>query len=279
MAARAQFVYKGSVDKYPVEFLIDSYSDADVSAVYAYDRFDKPIRISGRHADSGLLLIERSFELVDTTTMFFRSGRLGDDSLRGTWYNARTGRRFDIRLAKQIQLDAADGAAYTDLGILQDAELDSSYFRLLVSRKAGEGPVVSGLQVRRKGDDRLLQELRFEAVFLGIGNVSTDDYNFDGHQEFSVFEEGFAGPNTASMYFLYDPRTRRYFQSEIHGVSLEFDAARKRIIEVNQCCAGSQVQRIEYKLVGDRMVRTATHCYKWNHQKDRLEERPARECN
>lgn len=277
--ANAQYVYKGAVDKYPVEFLIDSYSDADVSAVYAYDRFDKPIRISGRQTDTGLTLIERSFELVDTTTMIFKGGRLGDDSLRGTWFNVRTGKRFEIRLAKTIRLDAADGAGFTDYGILQDAEMDSTYFRLLVSRGAGEGPGVTGLRLYRKGDDKLLQELRFEAVFLGIGGVTTGDYNFDGHEEFSVFEEGFSGPNTSSMYFLYDPKSRRYFRSEIGGVSLEFDQIRKRIIEVNQCCAGSQVQRIEYKLVGNKMVKTATHCYKWNHQKDRLEERPAKECD
>lgn len=276
--ANAQYVYKGSVDKYPVEFLIDSYSGADVSAVYAYERFDKPIRISGRQTDSGLTLIERSFELVDTTTMIFQGAKLGDDSLNGIWFNVRTGKRFEIRLTKDIQLDAADGAAYTDYGIIQDAELDSAYFRLLISRKAGEGPGVTGLRVHRKGDDKMLQEMRFEAVFLGLGGVMTGDYNFDGHEEFSVFEEGFSGPNTSSIYFLYDPKSRKYFLSGIRGISLEFDQKRKRIVEVNQCCAGSQVQHMEYKLVGNKMVRTATRCFKWNHQKDRLEERPAKEC-
>lgn len=276
--ADAQYVYKGVVDKYPVEFLMDSYSDAGVSAVYAYERFDKPIRISGRQTDSGLTLIERSFELVDTTTMIFRGGRPGDDSLKGVWFNVRTGKRFEIRLAKDIQLDAGDGAAYTDYGIIQDAELDSAYFRLLVSRNAGEGPGVTGLRVYRKGDDKLLQELRFEAVFLGLGGVMTGDYNFDGYEEFSVFEEGFSGPNTSSAYFLYDPKTKRFFRSEIRGISLEFDQVRKRIIEVNQCCAGSQVQRIEYRLAGNKMVKTATHCFIWNHQKERLEERPAKAC-
>lgn len=278
LCVEAQYVYKGAVDKYPVEFLIDSYSGSDVSAVYAYDRFDKPIRISGHQTDTGLTLIERSFELVDTTTMIFSGGKLGDDSLKGIWFNARTGKRFEIRLAKDSQLDAANGAAFTDYGIIQDAELDSAYFRLLISRKAGEGPDVTGLRIYRKGDDQLLQELRFEAVFLGLGGVMTGDYNFDGHEEFSVFEEGFSGPNTASIYFLYDPKARRYFRSEIAGISLEFDQVRKRIIEVNQCCAGSQVVRIEYKLVGNKMVQTLSRCYKWNHQKDRLELRPMKEC-
>lgn len=278
LCADAQLVYKGAVDKYAVEFLIEA-DDHNVTAVYAYDRFDKPIRISGRQTATGLLLVERNFEAADTTTMRFDGCRVGDDSLRGTWYNARSGRRFDIRLARSFDLQGEGGARYTDRAILQDAELDSAYFRLLVSGGGGEDPQVTGIRIHHKGDDRLIHELRFEAVFIGLSGINTGDYNFDSHPDFSVFSEGFAGPNTASLYFLYDPVKKRYFESEIWGVSLEFDPVRKRITEVNQCCAGSQIQHIEYKLVRNKMVETGRKCFKWNEKKKQLEERPARECD
>lgn len=275
--AGAQFVYRGAVDKYPVEFLLDAYSDGVVNAVYAYDRFDKPIRISGRQSETGLLLVERNSEAADTTTMRFDGGEVGADSLRGTWYNVRSGRRFEVRLALLRDL-RAEGATYRDVAVIQDAELDSSYFRLLVSRETGQEPRVTGVRVHHKGDDRLLQELRADCDFLGLGSISSGDYNFDGTPDFSVFEQGFAGPNTSSIYFLYDPKSKRYFRSALRGVSLEFDPVRKRITEVNQCCAGSQIQRIEYKLVQNRMQKTAEQCFKWDEKLQRLEERPAREC-
>lgn len=273
----AQYVYKGAVDKYPVEFVIDDFSNGDISAVYAYDRFDKPIRISGRQSGEGILLVERNFEAADTTTMRFEGGAIGADSLTGVWFNVRTGRRFDIRLAKVFDLQDC-AAGYTDRAILQDAELDSAYFRLLVSCQAGQGPVVSGVRIYQKGDDRLIQELRFEVAFIGFSGLRTDDFNFDGIPDFSVFEGFYAGPNTTSLYFLYDKKTRRYFESEISGVSLEFDHARKRITEVNQCCAGSQVTHTEYKLVNNKMVKTGSKCFKWNHKTNQLELSPAREC-
>lgn len=277
--AHAQYVYKGAVGNYPVEFLIDSYSDGDANAVYAYDRFDKPIRISGRQDAGGLFLVERNFEAADTTTMRFDGARIGDDSLRGAWFNVRSGRRFEIRLARTADLENNSGESFTDLPILQDAELDSAYFRLLVSREKGAGTSVTGIRIHHKGDDRLLQELRFNTAFIGLSGISVGDFNFDGHPEFSVFEGSYAGPNTSSLYFLYDPRTARYFESEISGVSLEFDPVRKRITEVNQCCAGSQIMHIEYKLVRNKMVQTGSKCFKWNHKTEKLEERPAKECN
>ncbi len=278
MTANAQYVYKGAVDKYTVEFVMDPYSDGIVNAVYAYDRFDKPIRISGRQSDTGLLLIERSFESADTTTMHFPGGQVGADSLQGTWYNAKSGRTFPIRLARSFQLDEPGSQSYKDYALLQDAELDSMYLKVLVSRDAGQDPRVTGVRLYRKGDDRLLQELRMDGSFLVLGSITTGDFNFDGYKDFSVFEQGYAGPNTSSVYFLYDPGTRKYFRSEIGGVSLEFDPVRRRIIEVNQCCAGTQMQRIEYKLVKNKMVKTASHCFKWNEKSGQLEERPAREC-
>jgi hypothetical protein len=278
MTVKAQFVYKGAVDKYEVEFFFDVYSDNDVTAVYAYGRFDKPIRISGRQSDSGLMLIERAFEIADTTTMWFPGDMIGADSLRGTWFNVRTGRRFEIRLAKQINLEEKGDQSYKNVAILQDAEMDSAYFRILVSRTPGNGPAVTGVRILRKGDDRLIQELVAEGSYIGLGSIRTGDYNFDGIEDFSLFGESYAGPNTSSDYYLYDPRGRKFFLSGIKGVSLEFDPKRKRITEVNQCCAGSQVLQIEYKLVNNKMIQTGMRCFKWDHKLDRLVERPAKEC-
>ncbi len=75
---------------------------------------------------------------------------------------------------------------------------------------------------------------------MGLENITVDDYNFDGIQDFSVFETSYAGPNTSSLYFLYDLKSKKFFKSDFNGVSLEFDMKKKEIFELNQCCAGRQ---------------------------------------
>lgn len=96
--------------------------------------------------------------------------------------------------------------------------------------------------------------------------------------DFSIFESSYAGPNTSSLYFLYNQKTQKYFDSGFTGVSLEFDAKSKRITETNSCCAGSSVVISEYKLVKNKMILTKEKCLKWSEEKQELVERKAINC-
>ncbi len=96
--------------------------------------------------------------------------------------------------------------------------------------------------------------------------------------DFSVFESSYAGPNTSRLYFLYDPKSKSYFESGFTGVSLEFDSKTKRIFERNQCCAGTSVTTAEFKVVKNKMVLIKEHCFKWDEKKQELVERKIKDC-
>ena len=90
--------------------------------------------------------------------------------------------------------------------MMQRESLKDYYFKLLLTKAKGDHYAqVSGIKIIEKKTDRLLQHIKLECRLLGMGNVSIGDFNFDGVEEFSVFEAGYAGPNTSSKYFLYDP--------------------------------------------------------------------------
>ncbi|MBY0487032.1 MAG: hypothetical protein K2P85_07605 [Flavobacteriaceae bacterium] len=118
------------------------------------------------------------------------------------------------------------------------------------------------VRIFQKKTDKLLQKIDVACQFWGLNNISTGDYNFDGITDFSIFESSYAGPNTSSLYFLYNPKTKKYFDSGFLGVSLEFDSKTKRIIERNQCCAGSIVTTATYKVVKNKMILEKEKCYK-----------------
>jgi hypothetical protein len=104
------------------------------------------------------------------------------------------------------------------------------------------------------------------------------DFNFDGITDFSIFESSYAGPNTSSLYFLYNPKTKKYFESGFSGTSLQFDEKGKRIIETNQCCAGSSVTTAEYKVIKNKMILEKERCFKWNDKKQALVEQKVSKC-
>src|SRR5690606_37054635 len=127
---------------------------------------------------------------------------------------------------------------------------------------------VIGIRIFEKKTDKLLQEISLDCQLWGLNSVSVGDYNFDGIEDFSVFEQSYAGPNTSSVYFLFDPVTNRYFDSGFTGTSLEFDEKSKRIYEHNQCCAGRSHMNAEYKIVDNKMVLVEQSCLEYDEEID-----------
>lgn len=137
---------------------------------------------------------------------------------------------------------------------------------------------VYGVHIYDLKTDSLLQEIELDCQFWGVSSLEVFDYNFDGIDDFSVFEASCAGPNTTRVYILRDPDSNCYFVSNISGSSLEFDDATKTVSEWNQCCAGSSVWTAVYRIENNEMVMIEEHCYKRNWDTEELEERPIQEC-
>jgi hypothetical protein len=272
-AAWGQAAYRGTVGSAPIELALNAASGDQLPGVYLYTKIGTPIKLSGQLQQGVLTLTEPDAQGKPAATLTIANFTARATRLTGTWRSLATGRQLPLVLA----LPPPGRPAQYEL--LQAEALKDSYFKLVV---AGAPDIYDGrvtaVRLLEKKTNRLLQQLAVDCQLHGVYSVEVGDYNFDGLPDFSVFENSYAGPNTSSLYFLYDPAKKRYVASGYEGTSLEFDAKKRRVYEHNSCCAGSQITKVEYKVVRNKLVEVARHCYRWDEKKDELVEQPARTC-
>lgn len=275
----AQTSYSGFIGKYPIELVTDIYSDGDARAIYAYSHYDEPIVINGR-LEQGILTLNETDSMGEIkATLTFQNVDKESNRLEGVWKDLTDDRQLPIRLTKNFDIDDDENTEWTGREIIQPVSLRNHYFKLVVSKeKDSFSPRVTGVKILEKKTDKLLQELDVSCRLWGLANISIGDYNFDDFDDFSVFEQSYAGPNTSSLYFLYDATTHRYFDSGFSGISLEFDSETKTIYEQNQSGAGSSVTTAAYKVVDNKMVLVTQSCFKWDPEREELVEQPLEDC-
>ena len=278
-AARGQACYSGSIGTAPIELAISHYSPGELSGAYVYTKFDTPIKLSGTLQQGVLTLTEKDAHGKAIATLTVPAFVATSPTNAGTWKNLATGPELPLTLTQSFVVEPGREAAWNERELLQANSLKNTYFKVLITKERGQPyPAVSGVKLLEKKTDRLVQQLPLACQLIGLLNVSVGDYNFDGLPDFAVFEGSASGPNTTSLYFLYDPATRQYVDSGFAGTSLEFNAQKKRIYERNSCCAGTSVTTAEYKVVRNRMVLLAQHCYKWDEKKHALVARKLSAC-
>lgn len=272
-----QTSYSGFVGKYPIELVTYIYSDGDARAIYAYSNYDEPMVINGELKQGILTLNEKDSMGQVKATLIFESFDKESNRLEGVWKDLKDERQLPIRLTKNFDINYGNDIEWTDREIIQPVSLSNHYFKLVVSKEKGSFLArVTGVKILEKKTDKLIQKFDVSCQLWGFDNISINDYNFDGVDDFSVFEHQYAGPNTSSLYFLYDPETQHYFESGFSGVSLEFDPETKTIYEWNQSGAG--VTTAEYKVIDNKMVVVKQSCFKWDLEREELVERPLEEC-
>lgn len=147
--------------------------------------------------------------------------------------------------------------------IVDEVEIGNYVVQLITSQEKGdyfsEGRYV---QVLDKTNRRLVQE---EIDLKGYGSVwddqlYVDDYNFDGYDDFSLFQGSGTLDNIYFGYFLYNPETKTFFESEFGGTNMEFYPASKTITTRNRSYAGANMTLETYKVVGFRMILLERHC-------------------
>lgn len=271
--AWGQAGYVGSVGTLPIELALDQYSGGETNGVYLYTRFGTPIALRGTTTKGVLRLVESDRRGQATACILIPAFATDQQTVAGTWQNLVTGQKLPLALRQQFGPGSnQDSTASREL--LQVAALKTCYFKTVMNGSAG----ISSVRLYEKKTGRLVQELEGDGAPRALRSVSVGDFNFDGLEDFAVFEQSFAGPNTASQYFLYDPIKKRYVDSGFEGVSLQFDPKTRRVYETNSCCAGSSVQNSTYKIVHNRMVLVEQHCLRWNEKKQALVERKLSEC-
>jgi len=256
-----QTTYTGFIDKYPIELAteVDVFSDGDGHArgVYAYSNHNTPIRVNGELKQGTLTLFEKDEQGNNKATLTFENFDENSQQLDGIWKDLTSNKQYKIRLTKNFGLD-----------LIQSVSLKDKYFRLVVDGPSRFFSRVTGVKILEKKTNKLIQHIDLDCQFLGFDNISVGDYNFDGIEDFSVFEGSYVGPNTSSRYFLFDPKTNEYFDSNFDGTSLEFDSNAKKIYEHNQCCAGRYRMHAEYEVINNEMVLVEQTCLEYDETTD-----------
>ena len=265
-----QTSYAGFIDKYPIELVTDIYSDGVANAFYVYTKFDDPIIIDGTLKNGLLTLVEKDSSGKSKATLIFKDFKANNTIIEGIWKDVKSNKSLKISLTKSFDIDYGDSIEWKNKELLQPVSLKDKYFKLIISKEKGNFYAsVTGVKIIEKKTDKLIQQINnLDCQLSGLNNVSIDDYNFDGITEFSIFEKRYAGPNTSSLYFLFNPKTGQYFKSSFDGTSLEFDQKLKRIYERNQCCAGRSVMNAEYKVVNNKMILLKKTCLEYDEKKE-----------
>ena len=267
--ARGQTSYVGTVGGAPIELALNETAEGQLAGVYLYAKFGTPIALGGQLKRGVLTLTEKDARGKAAATLTIPAFTAQASQLTGTWRSLATGKNLPVTLAV--------GASQGEL--LQAEALKDCYVKLVLDGQSdGLNARVVAVKLFAKKTNQLVQELKVDCESHGIFSVEVGDYNFDSQPDFSVFESSYAGPNTSSLYFLYDPAKRRYVDSGYAGTSLEFDAKKRRVYERNSCCAGSSVITVEYKVVRNKLVELARHCYRWDEKRQELVARPASAC-
>ena len=267
-APAGEIEYRGTLGNQPIHLYLDAYSDGTVRAIYAYDRHDTPIRVDGRVADGALELVEVDGKNARVATLRLAPFDEAASALNGEWIASSGGKRLPVAL---------DALREDERAVLQAASTREHYF-LLTTDAPGDSydAQANAVQVVAKGSDRVLQAIELGTQWRGIDSVSVGDFNFDGVDDFAVFEASAAGPNTTSRYFLRDP-TGRYVEADYQGTSLEFDADAKLVHETNSCCAGTSVINATYRVVANHLELVERTCLKWDAAEDGLVDAPCEE--
>lgn len=260
-----QTSYSGYIDKYPIELVAQVYSDGVANAFYVYTNFDNPIKIDGTLKKGILTLFEKDSLGIDKAVLTFRQFNADSFNIQGVWKDLHSSKELKIVLTKSFDIDYGDSIEWRNKELLQSGSLKDKYFKLVVSKEKDNFYANgTGIKVFEKKTDKLIQEFRVECSLFWFNNVSAGDYNFDGFTDFSVLEHSGAGPNITSLYFLFNPRTGKYFRSSFKGVSLEFDEKKKRIYEHNQWRMGQSYMNAEYKVVNNKMVLIKKGCFEYD---------------
>ncbi|MFT5617258.1 MAG: hypothetical protein ACI85I_000474 [Arenicella sp.] len=258
-------IYKGFIDKYPIQLITNSYGKT-VNAIYTYNKFDTPITINGKLKNDTLTLFEKTEKGEVSAILKFYGVDSAQNKLHGAWIDQTKESRFKIELIKSLEFDSFDAIALNRIELLQAESTEKHYFKLLLSKKSSGNIRTVGVRVYRKGTDKLIQEINVFGDFRSINGLWVGDYNFDGLPDFSVFGTSFSGANTSSTYLLRTPNSEKYFKSEIGGLSLQFDSAKKEVYEHNQCCAGSKEEITTYKIVKNKMYLIKKKCLEYDEE-------------
>lgn len=271
ITGKSQSSYSGHLGTFPITLILHHQSDSDgiLKAYYVYDTYDNTITINGNLKNKELTLFEKDNAENISATLAFENFNKNDKEIRGKWISADSTKAYPILLQKDFDISDGDDMLWEDKELIQSKTTKEHYFKTVITKEQDDYYAkISRVKIFEKGTDRLIQTIKLDCQLWGISNLNIGDFNFDGIQDFSVFEASYAGSNTSSIYILRDAHSEKYLKSNIRGSSLEFDNDLKVIYEYNQCCAGRSRTEKAYKVVDNEMILIERKCLEYNDDKE-----------
>ncbi|MGL5336209.1 MAG: XAC2610-related protein [Enterovibrio sp.] len=238
-----------------------SFSADQYTASYMYNSFRTPISLvrSSTSLDLELIYIEKNGQKEVATFKLTKT----NDGLNGFWIDQKNGKKLPVKLRAQED----------PRGELQTASLKNHYFRIHCNDDA---KTISIIDKKTDKEVDQISARRFAQSMCLHNDLNVGDYNFDGFEDFSVFGEAYSGPNTTSLYFLYDPDSKKFtYSKQLSLISLAFDPATKTIISTNQ--SGPSITVDTYKWQSF-LQQVDGECKKLNEDGSEYIIRPRSEC-
>jgi len=254
-------MYSGFIGNLAIELTLDSYSEGKTQGVYSFKKNDNQVELLGEIYGGDLILSNSDTIEKRTEQFIIPSISLNKKSVTGIWKDLKSGKEFKIQLTKTSQFDLYDETTFSSLEFMQAKSSEDHYFRLILTKKKTEDVKVIGVKVYQKVSDSLINSFSIESEFIGLNNISVDDFNFDGKLDFSVFEASYIGRNTSSIYFL-KTNSNNYFKSDFRGVSLQFDSKKELITEHNS--SNSSFQNKIYSIKDNKMIFLREECFTYD---------------
>ena len=246
-------IYSGEINGNKIEVYLEINNDGinnDVSGigVYSYNKYGIPISFDAK-LKNGILILKNEKE-----KMTFKNFNIKKSKIIGEWENSKN--KFKIKLSKELKFDSYDTNQFENLEVLAPASTKNEFFKFVLKKKKKEDSKVIGINIYSKKNKFLLQRIKLDAKFIGLHGLEIGDYNFDGIEDFSVFESYYAGPNTSSLYILRDKEINKFYLSSFTGTSLEFYFKNKYIRSHNQTRAGASHLIKEFIVEDNEMLLT-----------------------
>ena len=269
IAGKSQSSYSGHLGNFPITLVMYHYGDGDSRAYYVYNKFDTPITINGTLNNGVLSLFEKVGGRDTSATLVFENFTEAAQEIKGKWISSDSTKTYQVSLQKDFDIGYGDNLEWKIKELIQSNSTKEHYFKTIITKERGVFYArISGVKIFEKGTDKLIQTIELDCQLFGIDNVSVGDYNFDGIEDFSVFEASYTGPNTSSIYILRDPNSDKYLKSSFSGSSLEFDNDSNLIYEHNQCCAGRSHMNATYKVVNNEMILIEQKCLDYDEKEE-----------
>lgn len=239
-------IYSGDIHGNKINMFLNLYSDGVGNGVYSYEKYGIPISFDLSLKDSNLYLKGQNEEIILSN---FDSK---NNDLTGKW--RKDDKILKVNLKKQLEFNSYDDTEFKNLKFLVSSTTKNEFFKLILEKRRDEDTRVIGVNIYSKTNKKLLQSIKLDCAFIGPLGVSVGDYNFDGVEDFSVFEAYYAGPNTSSIYILKDKKKDKFFISSFQGSSLEFDYEKKKVYSHNQTQAGASHLFQEFIVKNNQLI-------------------------